>query len=101
MLERYFVKPATVDRIRTNWLAPQIERYIGMDGFGGLRHRECLQTSTDVVSVLRVRPAAWREFSVGVRKSEAVAHGYPIMPVRHPPRSGWLDELGRLKGGWS
>jgi hypothetical protein len=19
--------------------------------------------------------------------------------VRHPPRSGWLDELGRLKGG--
>ena len=20
--------------------------------------------------------------------------------VRHPPRSGWLDELGRLKGGW-
>ena len=21
--------------------------------------------------------------------------------VRHPPRSGWLDELGRLKGGWS
>jgi hypothetical protein len=21
--------------------------------------------------------------------------------VRHPPRSGWLDELGRLKGGWA
>jgi hypothetical protein len=21
--------------------------------------------------------------------------------VRHPPQSGWLDELGRLKGGWS
>jgi hypothetical protein len=21
------------------------------------------------------------------------------MPVRHPPRSGWLDEWGRLKGG--
>jgi hypothetical protein len=21
--------------------------------------------------------------------------------VRHPPRSGWLDGLGRLKGGWS
>jgi len=20
--------------------------------------------------------------------------------VRHPPQSGWLDELGRLKGGW-
>ena len=24
-----------------------------------------------------------------------------FMQVRHPPRSGWLDELGRLKGGWS
>ena len=28
MLERYFVKPSTVDRIRTSWLAPQIERYV-------------------------------------------------------------------------
>jgi len=25
----------------------------------------------------------------------------PSVEVRHPPRSGWLDELGRLKGGWS
>jgi hypothetical protein len=23
-----------------------------------------------------------------------------ISPVRHPPQSGWLDELDRLKGGW-
>jgi hypothetical protein len=28
-------------------------------------------------------------------------HGnYRSSEVRHPPRSGWLDELGRLKGGW-
>jgi hypothetical protein len=26
--------------------------------------------------------------------------GYDDTGVRHPPRSGWLDELGRLKGGW-
>ena len=25
----------------------------------------------------------------------------PISKSGHPPRSGWLDELGRLKGGWS
>ena len=25
----------------------------------------------------------------------------PLLEVRHPPRSGWLDELGRLKGGWA
>ena len=28
MLERYFARPKTVDRIRTSWLAPAIERYV-------------------------------------------------------------------------
>lgn len=28
MLERYYVKPSTIDRIRASWLAPQIERYV-------------------------------------------------------------------------
>lgn len=28
MLERYFVKPQTVDRIRALWLSPEIERYV-------------------------------------------------------------------------
>ena len=28
MLEQYFLKPTTVDRIRSNWLAPQIEGYV-------------------------------------------------------------------------
>src|SRR5207245_4248863 len=28
MLEQYFVKPSTIDRIRASWLAPQIERYV-------------------------------------------------------------------------
>lgn len=28
MLERYFIKPQTVDRIRSLWLGPQIERYV-------------------------------------------------------------------------
>jgi hypothetical protein len=23
-----------------------------------------------------------------------------LIQVRHPPQSGWLDELDRLKGGW-
>ena len=29
MLERYFVKPSTVDRIRGSWIAPAIEAYVG------------------------------------------------------------------------
>ena len=28
MLEQYFLRPTTVDRIRSNWLAPQIEHYV-------------------------------------------------------------------------
>ena len=28
MLEQYFLRPSTVDRIRSNWLAPQIEKYV-------------------------------------------------------------------------
>ncbi|HUZ96687.1 MAG TPA: site-specific integrase [Edaphobacter sp.] len=28
MLEQYFVKPSTIDRIRASWLAPQVERYV-------------------------------------------------------------------------
>ena len=28
MLEHYFIKPATIDRIRANWLGPHIERYV-------------------------------------------------------------------------
>jgi len=28
MLEEYFVKPDTVDRIRASWIGPEIERYI-------------------------------------------------------------------------
>lgn len=30
MLERYFVRPCTVDRIRALWLGPAIERYAGL-----------------------------------------------------------------------
>src|ERR1700730_12578668 len=29
MLERYFVKPVTVDRIRASWIGERIERYVG------------------------------------------------------------------------
>lgn len=28
MLEKYFVKPSTIERIRARWLAPQIEQYV-------------------------------------------------------------------------
>ncbi len=39
MLEDYFVKPATVDRIRASWIAPEIERYVDWLGEHGYRAR--------------------------------------------------------------
>ena len=29
MLERYYIRPVTVDRVRTSWIAPAIEQYVG------------------------------------------------------------------------
>ena len=29
MLEHYYVKPSTIDRIRNSWLGFQIENYVG------------------------------------------------------------------------
>jgi len=28
MLEDYYVKPSTIDRVRSSWMAPQIESYL-------------------------------------------------------------------------
>ena len=28
MLEEYFIKPATIDRLRGSWIAAQIEAYV-------------------------------------------------------------------------
>jgi hypothetical protein len=39
----------------------------------------------------------------GTYSLTVVKSGFRIITqpeVRHPPRSGWLGELGRLKGGW-
>jgi integrase/recombinase XerD len=29
MLESYFVRPQTVDRIRASWIGAEVERYVG------------------------------------------------------------------------
>jgi integrase/recombinase XerD len=42
MLEEYFVKPGTVDRIRAWWIGPQIERYVAWLAGQGYRPRTVL-----------------------------------------------------------
>lgn len=42
MLEDYFVRPATVDRIRASWIGPEIERYVAWMVERGYRGRNVL-----------------------------------------------------------
>ncbi len=42
MLEEYFVRPDTVDRIRASWIGPQVERYVGWLAGQGYRPRTVL-----------------------------------------------------------
>ena len=42
MLEEYFVKPETVDRIRASWIGPQIEQYVAWLAGEGYRPRRVL-----------------------------------------------------------
>lgn len=46
MLECYFIKPSTVDRIHESWLAPQIERYVEWLDLQGYAIRSVLSIST-------------------------------------------------------
>ncbi len=43
MLEQYFVRPSTIDRIRANWLAPQIEKYMEWMDAQGYNPRSVLR----------------------------------------------------------
>ena len=79
----------------------------------GILHRRCRRfpgTVLDKVApqrltardqaVMRVRERKPRQ--EGDRLAARLADASPDHnPVRHPPQSGWLDELGRLKGGRS
>lgn len=42
MLEEYFVKPQTVDRVRASWIGPEIERYVDWLSEHGYRARNVL-----------------------------------------------------------
>jgi len=48
MLEEYFVRPQTVDRIRASWIAPEVERYVAWLGEHGYAAR-CVLTRVPLV----------------------------------------------------
>jgi hypothetical protein len=42
MLEKYFVKPQTVDRIRASWIGPEVESYVAWMAEHGYKARNVL-----------------------------------------------------------
>ncbi len=43
MLEQYYVRPSTVDRIRSSWIAPAIEQYVSWLAEHNYRERSILR----------------------------------------------------------
>ena len=63
------------------------------------RYKSTPQCFRDLASTAKFR---WQDCDAACRTRPACDPGIGTYnEVRHPPRSGWLDELGRLKGGWS
>jgi len=62
---------------------------------------KALQVFYGTIPLILVVVAAWLRKSMLLkdilRRLGNLARSF--LPVRHPPQSGWLDQLGRLKGG--
>jgi hypothetical protein len=55
MLEDYYVKPSTIDRVRSSWLAPQIESYLTWLQAHGYSRLVVVSPVASVCSICRVR----------------------------------------------
>ena len=60
MLERYFVRPQTVDRIRAGWIGSEIERYVVWLAEHGYSSRSVLHAGAAADRVRGVRARARR-----------------------------------------
>ena len=69
MLERYFVKPQTVDRIRASWIGSEIEQYVDW-----LAERE-YSTRSVLHRVRGVRVGRRRADGSGAARSHRAVHG--------------------------
>lgn len=82
MLERYFVRPQTVDRIRSSWIGDPIERYVGWLTERGYRPR----------NVYRRVPILVR---FGAFAAAQGASTFPELAAQVDPfSSAWVEERG-------
>jgi len=59
MLEHYFVRPSTIDRIRASWLAPQIEQYVEWMEAQGYHQRNFFRRVPILCHFADFRATAW------------------------------------------
>jgi integrase/recombinase XerD len=110
MLERYFVKPVTVDRIRASWIGGPIEGYVGwlseqgyasrnvfrrvpiLVQFGAFAAASGLDGSTSCLDTLmRSLPSGFRRMAAG-RVRRLVGRS-PLMPAARSSRCCGLPFL--------
>jgi site-specific recombinase XerD len=85
MLERYFVRPQTVDRIRASWLAPAIEQYVAWLVERGYAARNVLQR---VPLLMRFGEFARAQGATTVEELPAHVDAFVATRVREAGRRG-------------
>ena len=94
MLENYYVRPVTVDRIRNSWIAPAIEQYVGWLAQQRYTPRSVLHRVPVLVS--------FGEFAKAHGASELghlPAHVEPFVEVWVRERAGGRSSARRKKAG--
>ncbi len=108
MLETYFIKPQTVDRIRASWIGPEIEHYADWLAEQGYSARTILRRVPMLVSFgefARLRdaqevtdlPGYVDDFVTGwITNSSASHYGAPTRPGLHKEIRGPIEHLLNL-----
>jgi hypothetical protein len=94
MLENYYVRPVTIDRIRGSWIAPAIEQYVGWLAQQRFTSRSVLHRVPILVS--------FGEFAKAHGASELghlPAHVEPFVGARIRERAGGRSSARRKKAG--
>ncbi len=80
MLEHYYVKPSTIDRIRVSWLGSQIENYLGWVEANGYSSRTVFR---------RLQPLfCFAEFA---EKRGCTDLHLPLLSSRNLYPNGWFN----------
>ena len=87
MLENYFAKPSTIDRIHAHWLAPQIERYVEWMQTNGYADRNIVSR---VPYLCQFADFTERRGTTDLNSAAAPGGGVRIALGVHLPSARWI-----------